>query len=128
MPELMDVITKRRSIRKFASEQVPEQKLHAVLRAGLLAPTSMNKKPCEFYVVSNRALLRQLSQAKEQGAAFLADAPAAIAVCGLRGFVEIRRLGRGLLHCYGVYGLDGNQPGAWQLLGADASPPLFGRG
>ncbi len=81
MPELMDVITKRRSIRKFASEQVPEQKLHAILRAGLLAPTSMNKKPCEFYAVSNRALLRQLSQAKEQGAALLADAPAAIAVC-----------------------------------------------
>lgn len=81
MGELREAILKRRSIRKFAPDEVPEEKLRAVLRAGLLAPTSMNKKPCEFYVVRNRETLQRLSQAKEHGAAFLAGAPAAIAVC-----------------------------------------------
>ncbi|MGI6535789.1 MAG: nitroreductase family protein [Eggerthellaceae bacterium] len=81
MSDFMNDILKRRSIRKFTPDEVPEARLRVVLQAGLLAPTSMNKKPCEFYVVRNRALLQHLSRAKERGAAFLADAPVAIAVC-----------------------------------------------
>ena len=77
---LMETMYQRRSVRKFTSEPVPQEKLDAVLKAGLLAPTSMNRYPCELVVVKDRAVLRQLSEAKKAGARFLADCAAAIAV------------------------------------------------
>ena len=49
--ELMDIILKRRSVRKYLEEPIPEDKLEKILQAGLLAPTSRNLKPWEFYVV-----------------------------------------------------------------------------
>lgn len=78
--ELMDIILKRRSIRKYTGEDIPEDKLDIIIRAGLLAPTSRNFKPCEFYVVRDRDKLRELSEAKKAGGAFLKDAAAAVAV------------------------------------------------
>ncbi|MGN0034829.1 MAG: nitroreductase family protein [Coriobacteriales bacterium] len=80
MSDLMNTILNRRSVRKYTGEEVPEEKLKAVLQAGLLAPTSMNKKPCQFYVVRDRETLKKLSKAKKVGAGFLSDATVGIAV------------------------------------------------
>lgn len=77
---LMDTILQRRSVREFAETEIPDEKLRTILLAGLLAPTSMNRKPCEFYVVRDRNTLRELSEAKKSGSAFLAGAACAIAV------------------------------------------------
>ena len=81
-PELMDIMLARRSIRQYTGEAVPETKLDNILKAGLLAPTSMNRQPCEFYMVKNREILTKLSEAKAGGAAMLKDAAAAIVVFG----------------------------------------------
>ena len=78
--DLMEVMQKRRSIRKYTGESIPEDKLDKVLQAALLAPTSMNRRPCEFYAVTDRETLRALSTAKRAGAGMLADAAAAIVV------------------------------------------------
>ena len=80
--DLMDVMLKRRSVRKYADESIPEETLTKILQAGLLAPTSRNQKPCVFYVVRNRDVLRKLAQAKNAGAWMIADCDAAIAVFG----------------------------------------------
>lgn len=80
MSDLMETILRRRSIRKYTGEAIGEEKLKTVLQAGLLAPTSMNKKPCQFYVIRDREILKKLSRAKKLGGAFLADADTAIAV------------------------------------------------
>ncbi len=78
--ELMNVILKRRSVRKYKDEAIPEETLKKILQAGLLAPTSRNLKPCVFYAVTDRETLRKLSKAKSAGGAFLADSGAAVAV------------------------------------------------
>lgn len=78
--ELMDVMLKRHSIRKYADEPVPQEKLDKILEAARLAPTSKNRKPCEFFVVTDRETLIALSSAKSSGGAMLADAGAAIVV------------------------------------------------
>ena len=78
--ELMDVILKRRSIRKYTGEEIPEETLRQILQAGLLAPTSRNLKPWEFYVVRDKDTLRKLSAAKSGGGGMLAQCSAAIAV------------------------------------------------
>ncbi len=80
--ELMDVILKRRSIRKYKNDDIPEDKIKKILQAGLLAPTSKNRKPCEFVVVRDRGTLKALSESKSGGAGMLADCNAAIVVLG----------------------------------------------
>ena len=78
--ELFDAIIKRRSIRKYTWETIPEDKLEKIVQAGLLAPTSRNIKPCELYVVRDKRLLELLSHAKSAGGAFIRDADAAVVV------------------------------------------------
>ena len=78
--EFDDVLLKRRSVRKFTDENVTKEQLNDILQAGLLAPTSMNRKPCNFLVVSNKDTLMELSKVKEHGAEFLKDANKAIVV------------------------------------------------
>lgn len=80
MGTALDIILTRRSIRKYTEDPVPPEQLDAVLQAGLLAPTSQNRRPCRFVVVRDRDLLAQLSKAKKAGAGMLADAAVAIVV------------------------------------------------
>ena len=76
--ELLDIMLKRRSIRKYTHENIPSEKLDKILQAGLLAPTSRNRKPCEFIVVKNKKVLKKLSQSKSAGSAMIEDADCAI--------------------------------------------------
>lgn len=78
--ELMEIMQRRRSVRKYTGEEIPDEKLEMILQAGLMAPTSRNRRPCEFYVVKEREKLEALSRAKSSGAGMLADCAAAIAV------------------------------------------------
>ncbi|MBQ8558611.1 MAG: nitroreductase family protein [Tyzzerella sp.] len=80
--ELLDIILKRRSVRKYTTEPVSEDKLEKILQAGLLAPTSQNRKPCEFYVIRDKAVLKELSKAKKMGAGMLSECNVAIVVSG----------------------------------------------
>jgi len=79
---LMDTILTRRSVRKYTDQDISEETLQQILLAGLLAPTSRNLKPWEFYAVRDRAALRKLSAAKSAGGGMLAGCSAAIAVFG----------------------------------------------
>lgn len=78
--ELIELMLKRRSVRKYSEEDIPEDKLEKIIQAGLLAPTSRNLKPWEFYVVRDRDTLKKLSVAKGSGAGMLERCAAAIAV------------------------------------------------
>ncbi|MGN0176338.1 MAG: nitroreductase family protein [Methanobrevibacter sp.] len=77
---LMDTMLKRRSTRTFTDEPVTKDELDKILQAALLAPTSMNRKPCNFMVVERREILMQLSQCKDHGAELIGKADKAIVV------------------------------------------------
>lgn len=78
--DIIPLLFQRRSVRKYSDKEVTRDTLEAIVKAGLLAPTSKNKRPWQFYVVQNRDALVQLAQSKSAGATFLAEAPAAIVV------------------------------------------------
>ena len=78
--ELLEVMRHRRSIRRYTDEEVPEEKLEKILQAALLAPTSRNMHPWQFYVIKDKAVLEKLSKAKQHGANLLAGCNTAIAV------------------------------------------------
>lgn len=78
--ELIDVMFKRRSSRKFTDEPITKDELDKILQAALLAPTSMNRKPCNFLVVERPETLSRLASCKNHGAELLAGANKAIVV------------------------------------------------
>jgi nitroreductase len=77
---LTDIMLKRRSTRRFTDEKVTRDELEKILQAALLAPTSRNRKPCNFMVVERRETLEELSQCKDHGAELIKGAALAIVV------------------------------------------------
>ncbi len=63
---VFEAIEKRRSIRKFKDDPVPEDRLAKILKAGILAPSGKNKQPWQFYVVRGEQR-QQMTSAMQQG-------------------------------------------------------------
>lgn len=76
---MLDLLYRRRSIRKYKDLPVSQEHLAQVLDAALLAPSSHGRQPWEFLVVTDKETLEQLSHAK-QGAYPLKNAPVGIVV------------------------------------------------
>lgn len=74
-------IATRTSIRDYQHKAVEKEKVEKMLRAGMAAPTAMNKQPWHFVVVDSRQVLDALSSANPH-ATMLKKAPLAIVVCG----------------------------------------------
>ena len=51
--DFFDLVNKRRSVRKFSDENVPENVIKKALKAALLAANSSNLQPWEFYWVKD---------------------------------------------------------------------------
>lgn len=75
------LIETRRSIRKFKSQPIEQKKIEQLIEAALRSPSSMNRNPWEFIIVTDAQLLEKLSQSKQHGSSFLKGAPLGIVVC-----------------------------------------------
>lgn len=73
----MNNIFSRVSIRKYQDRPVEREKTMAILRAAMQAPSAANQQPWEFYVVTNKEILKKLSEVSPY-AGMTKDAPAAI--------------------------------------------------
>ena len=80
MNDTLKTIFARKSVRSYRSEPVPEEKIQMLVRAGMAAPTAVDKRPWEFVVVTDRAVLKQLADALPY--AKMADRAAAAIVVG----------------------------------------------
>ena len=77
--KFIELAEKRRSIRSYKSEPVPEDVVNEVLLAGSLAPTAKNLQPIHFIVVQQPEQLDKLAAAYP--APFLREAPVVIVIC-----------------------------------------------
>jgi len=77
----MNAIYKRRSIRKYTSKEVPDEKLLEFVKAGMNAPSAGNQQPWRFVIVTERSILDKIPGVHPY-AEMLKQAPAAILVCG----------------------------------------------
>ncbi len=57
---MLSAITNRRSIRKFRSIDVPRPMIEEILQSGILAPSSKNRQPWSFIVVTGKAKVELL--------------------------------------------------------------------
>ncbi len=77
---MLDLLKKRRSIRKFMEKEIEKEKIDQLVKAALLSPSSRGICPWEFVIINDKSLLEKLSHAKEHGSLFLKDAPLGIVV------------------------------------------------
>lgn len=83
MNEVIYAIEGRRSIRSYRTDPVPEEKLEAVVKAGLMAPSAMNQQSWHFVVISGKGAERYRTYCIEKlGRDPYYGAPAMILVFG----------------------------------------------
>lgn len=78
---IIENIMTRSSVRSYTSQAVEPEKIEILLKAGMAAPTGMNKQPWEFVVITDTAVLQKLPSVAG-GMRMAAKAPLAIAVLG----------------------------------------------
>lgn len=76
----MDSIFHRVSIRKYKEQKVEQEKIEQMLRAAMAAPSACNQQPWEFYVVTDKDVIRQLADASPY-AHCAKDAPLVFVPC-----------------------------------------------
>jgi len=64
--ELMREMLKRRSIRDFSSEEIPEMVIKNVLKTAMAAPSGANKQPWKFVVVKDKNIKKEIRIAAEK--------------------------------------------------------------
>lgn len=63
MSDFLDLIYKRRSLRKYTEEPISREDLVTLLRAGMSGPSAMNAQPWEFVVITEQATIERLRRA-----------------------------------------------------------------
>ena len=80
--DFLEVIEKRKSVRKYSDRPVERELLDAIVRIAQTAPSSRNSKSSAFMIVEDRDMLDALSQMRDYGSALISGAQAAIVVMG----------------------------------------------
>lgn len=84
MNETLQTMWKRRSVRKYRSDPVPEEDLHLILEAARRAPTGGNRQNWQMVVVTDPDLRKETAQACN-GQMWMADAPVILCMVTLPG-------------------------------------------
>jgi hypothetical protein len=78
--ELMDAIKKRRAIRKYKPDAVPQAAIDSILEAARLAPSGVNSQPWKFKVVTDPEVKEKIFLASKNQF-HIRLAPAVIIIC-----------------------------------------------
>ena len=77
---VIENIMTRTSVRDFTDRQISKDTLETIVKAGMAAPSAMNKQPWAFVVITEKQMLDSLNAVHPY--ANLKTATAAIVVCG----------------------------------------------
>jgi nitroreductase len=81
MNDFLSIIGGRTSVRAFTPQVITPEQITCLLRAAMAAPSSKNRQPWHFVVVT-QAAVRQALAAQLPYAKMLRDAPLSVVVCG----------------------------------------------
>jgi nitroreductase len=79
--KVLDLLYKRRSVRKYTETKIDHNTVQILLKAALLSPSSHGFQPWQFIVVDDSEILSRLSSAKK-GAGHLKGAALAVVILG----------------------------------------------
>jgi len=63
MNETMKTIFARKSVRNYNESTIPKETLELLVKAGMAAPTARDKRPWEFIIITDKAVLKKLTDA-----------------------------------------------------------------
>jgi nitroreductase len=78
--EILEALFSRRSIRKYTQDQVTDEMLKNIIKAGMYAPSAVNKQPWHFIIFRNKDTIRDILEV-HPNALMLKSASAGILVC-----------------------------------------------
>ena len=78
--ELFEAIFNRRSIRRYTKNKIDDNTLTEIVRAGMYAPSAVNKQPWHFIIFRSQEVIHKLMQV-HPNASMLLNANAAILIC-----------------------------------------------
>ena len=86
--DVSEAIEKRRSIRKFKQDPIPEEKIRLLLESARLAPSGTNTQPWRFVVIKDNDTKKKLQEAAHNQR-HIGRAPVIIVCCAdLKAFKE----------------------------------------
>lgn len=59
---ILKLIRSRRSIRKFKTEEIPEEIIYEILEAGIWAPSGLNNQPWRFIILKDHDFREKISK------------------------------------------------------------------
>ena len=65
--EIISAIQKRRSIRKYKGDDIPDEIIETILEAGRWAPSGQNNQPWKFVLIKDREFRKRLSKLTTSG-------------------------------------------------------------
>jgi len=78
--DVFDAIVERRSIRKYKTTEIEDEKLEKILESARIAPSAANRQEWKFLVVKNQETRDKLIEAAK-GQKFVGEAPVTIVAC-----------------------------------------------
>jgi nitroreductase len=79
MSDFIELLYKRRSIRKFTAESVDRETLETLMKVAMAGPSASNARPWEFVVITEKEVMDEFRQNLKYAKM---NAPAAICVLG----------------------------------------------
>ena len=78
---IIENIMTRTSIRQYTDQTISADTIETLLRAGMAAPTAVNKQPWHFVAITSKDIMKDLARTNPN-AQMLEQAPLTIVVCG----------------------------------------------
>lgn len=80
--EFKEILSRRRSVRRYSERAVPRETVERLLRETLTAPSARNTRTTRLLVVDDPATVARMADMRDYGSAFLKGVPLAVVVLG----------------------------------------------
>lgn len=79
---MIEILKKRRSIRKYKNRKIEQHKVDTILKAAFLGPCSRSNRTWIIIVVAAKNIIAKLSECREASSQFIANAPIVMVIAG----------------------------------------------
>jgi len=86
---VLGLIMNRRSIRRYRTEEIPQDTVERILDAGRYAPSADNKQPWHFIVITDSEVKEKLSKGRWNS--FIKDSAFTVVGCAYKGSAYSRK-------------------------------------
>ena len=80
MSNFAELITNRRSVRKYTETSLEPHEVEQIMKAALMSPSSKRSNPWQYVLVEDKETLKKLAYCKDTGCSFVENCALAIVV------------------------------------------------